>query len=142
MPGKCNTDNVVYKAHLTWQGNTSGETYTGVAKNFKKRYGGHNHQISHEDTNHTTLCSFIWHNLKGPGNSRNIPFNIKWDILGGANPFNPTTWVCRLCNLEKYHILFQPEGASLNQRSEFFSPCYHKEPQLLIPNPNRKRRPQ
>ena len=91
MPGKCNTDKVVYSQHLTWQGNTSGETYTGLAKNFKKRYGSHKHQIDHEDANHTTLSSFIWTHLKGPGNSLNIPYSIKWDILGRASPFNPTT---------------------------------------------------
>ena len=127
MPGKCNTDKVVYSWHLTWQGNTSGET-----KKFQKRYGSHKHQIDHEDANHTKLISFIWTHLKGPGNSLNIPYSIKLDILGRANPFNPTTGVCRLCNLEKYHILLQPQGASLNQRSEFFTQCKHKEPQLLV----------
>ena len=89
MPGKCNTDKVVYSQHLTWQGNTSGET-----KKFQKRYGSHKHQIDHEDANHTKLISFIWTHLKGPGNSLNIPYSIKLDILGRANPFNPT------CNLK------------------------------------------
>ena len=63
MPGKCNTDNVVYTGHLTWQGNTTGETYTGVAKNFKKRYGTHKWKMDHEEADHTTLSDYIWTNL-------------------------------------------------------------------------------
>ena len=59
MPGKCNTDKVVYSRHLTWQGNTSGET-----KKFQKRYGSHKHKIDHEDANHTTLISLIWTHIR------------------------------------------------------------------------------
>jgi len=36
----------------------------------------------------------------------------------------------RLCLLEKYFILFEQDGASLNQRDEFFGHCFHKKPQL------------
>ena len=64
--------------------------------------------------------------------SRNIPHNIRWQFKEHASPFNPGTWWCRLCTLEKYYILFEPEEASLNQRSEFFQHCYHQEPQLLV----------
>ena len=38
----------------------------------------------------------------------------------------------RFTELEKYYILKEPSGATLNQRSEFFCHCYHKEPQLLV----------
>ena len=41
IPGKCNANNVIYRAHVTWQNNNIGETYTGVTKNFKTRYGAH-----------------------------------------------------------------------------------------------------
>ena len=34
--------------------------------------------------------------------------------------------------LEKHHILFHPENSSLNQRSEFFTVCRHKEKHLLM----------
>ena len=63
---------------------------------------------------------------------RNIPYNIKWEIIGGASPFTPVTEMCRLCLLEKYHIMYSKWGATLNQRSEFFSHCYHKDPSLLF----------
>ena len=74
----------------------------------------------------TTLSNHIWH-LKGLG----VPYEIKWEIVGRAQPFNPATGQCRLCLLEKYYIMFNKIGASLNQRTEFFSHCYHKSPLLL-----------
>ena len=115
----------------TWQNNNIGETYTGVTKNFKTRYGAHKGSFTHEGQNKSTLSRFIWDNLKGPTNLHKLPYNIKWDIVKRGSLFNPLTGVCRLCNWEKFFILFRPEGASLNQRSEFFSYCKHKEPQLL-----------
>ena len=132
MPGKCNANNVIYRGHITWQSNNIGETYTGVAKNFKKRYGSHKGSFTHEGLrSKSTLSSFIWANLKGPNNAHKMPYNIKWDTFKRGSLFNPLTGVCRLCNWEKFFILLRPEGASLNQRSEFFSYFKHKEPQLL-----------
>jgi len=55
----------------------------------------------------------------------------KWDILRRAAPWNPITKFCRLCVEEKHQILFHPENATLNQRSEFFSKCFHKAKHLL-----------
>ena len=49
----------------------------------------------------------------------------------GCSLFTPVTGMCRLCLLEKYHIMYNKWGATLNQRSEFFSHCYHKDPLLL-----------
>ena len=122
MPGKCNANNVVYRGTLTWQNNNLGETYTGVTKNFKIRYGAHKGSFTHEgNKGHSTLSKFIWSNLKGPNNTHKLPYNIKWDIVKRGSLFSPLTGVCRLCNW----------GASLNQRSEFFTYCKHKEPQLL-----------
>ena len=39
--------------------------------------------------------------------------------------------ICRLCLLEKYLIMFRPAGATLNQNSEFFTTCRHKQSELL-----------
>ena len=60
-----------------------------------------------------------------------IPYDITWEFKEHASPFNPSTWWCRLCTLERYYILFEPGEATLNQRSEFFSHCFHQKPQLL-----------
>ena len=68
------------------------------------------------------------HKLKRQG----IGYTLQWEILKKAPPWNPITNICRLCILEKHHILFYPEDASLNQRSEFFTICRHKEKHLLM----------
>ena len=62
-------------------------------------------------------------------------WDLSWDIKIQSIPFNPVSNICRLCLSEKYMILFEPVDASLNQRSEFFTVCRHKEAWLLV---NRK----
>ena len=37
-----------------------------------------------------------------------------------------------LCDCEKFNILFNPELADLNKKSEFYSHCMHKKSKLLI----------
>ena len=61
-----------------------------------------------------------------------IPYNIEWSILKRTNgAYNPVTNFCELCTMEKFFILFNPDDAKLNLRSEFFSYCRHKVKHLL-----------
>ena len=126
LPDKCAVTNLVYKASITRLDNNQVKTYTGCTVNFKQRYGQYLSSWKHRDANHTTLCNEVW-KLKDAG----IPYQVAWDIVARAAPFNPSTSYCDLCTEEKYRIMFEPGGASLNQRSEFFCHCYHKAPQLL-----------
>ena len=127
MEGGCLVNNVVYRATVTDQDDKV-ETYTGLTgMTFKKRYQGHKNSFKYRDSqSSTTLSSHVW-NLKDQ--SKN--FNLKWEVVDKANTFNPISKKCRLCLKEKYHILFQPDGASLNRRSELFSTCRHRLRQLL-----------
>ena len=94
---------------------------------FKKRYSGHKSSFNNKKYEHsTTLSSYVW-KLK----NENVPYRVSWDIAGRAAPFNPATNICRLCLLEKYLIMFRPAGATLNQNSEFFTTCRHKQSELL-----------
>ena len=63
--------------------------------------------------------------------NKNEDFEIKWRIKDRAAAFNPISRKCNLCLKEKYFIIFQPEGASLNSRSELYSTCRHRLRQLL-----------
>ena len=74
----------------------------------------------------TTLSSHIW-DLK----DKNENYEINCSIIDRAKEFNPDTKKCRLCIKEKYYIIFQPEGASLNDRSELYSTCRHRKKKLL-----------
>ena len=47
-----------------------------------------------------------------------VPYETKWSILAEANTFNPVAKIFRLCFKEVFFILFKPETASLNARSE------------------------
>ena len=128
----CQVDNLVYKATVTRTDTSHRETYTGSTYNpMKTRYNQHNSNIHtlNEETKGTTLSAYVRKLIRD-----NIPYNIKWSIVKRAAPYNPITKICRLCISEKQHILFHPEDATLNKRSEFFSKCWHKDTHLLANN--------
>ena len=98
-----------------------------MSHTFKKRYYSHRQSFNGRNLQHsTTLSSHIW-NLK----DKNLNYNVKWNTIDRAPRFNPVTKKCRLCLKEKYYIIFQPEGAKLNERSELFSTCRHRTRDLL-----------
>ena len=127
LGGNCLVDSVVYKAEVK-DANSNCSTYTGLTSNtFKQRYYGHRHSFKYRNSDHsTTLSSHIW-DLR----DENENYEIQWSIIDRAPDFNPITRKCRLCIKEKYYIIFQPEGASLNHRSELYSTCRHRTKQLL-----------
>ena len=127
MDGNCLVDSLIYRADITDE-NSNTTSYTGLTSNtFKTRYYGHRQSfIKRELQNATTLSSHIW-DLK----DKNINYNIKWRAVDRASSFNPITKKCRLCVKEKYYIIFQPEGAKLNNRSELYSTCRHRTKRLL-----------
>ena len=127
MGGNCLAKSVIYRAEVVDE-NQNIQTYTGLTSNtFKQRFYGHRNSFKHRDSEHsTTLSSHIW-DLK----DRNKKFDIKWSIVDTAREFDPKTKKCRLCLKEKNYIIFQPEGATLNERSELFSTCRHRKKKLL-----------
>ena len=122
LDGNCQVSSVVYQATVVDSDNTT-NTYTGLTSNtFKKRF--YKHRTSFEKENYenpTTLSTHVW-DLK----SKNKDFDIKWSVIDRAKDYNPATKKCRLCLKEKFYIIFQPDGATLNLRSELFSSCRHK----------------
>ena len=88
------------------------------------------------DQAYQTTLSSLTHELK----NHNINFEIKWEIIDKAKPFNPVTGICALCTREKYLIAFDPKGETLNKRSELYSGCRHKEKMLLIKKKRKKRK--
>ena len=122
----CQTDHVIYRATVTDK-NQNINTYTGLTSNtFKRRFDGHTFSFNNRGENSTTLSTHVW-DLR----DKNQTFDLKWEIIDRAPDFNPTNRKCRLCNKEKFHIIFQPEGATLNRRSELFSTCRHRKKLLL-----------
>ena len=127
MEGNCLVKGVIYRAEVV-EDNGTRNTYTGLTGNsFKERYYGHTNSIRNRNSEHsTTLSTHIWQ-LK----DQNIDYRLKWKIVDRGRRFNPINRKCNLCLKEKYYIIFQPEGATLNRRSELFSACRHRRQQLL-----------
>ena len=55
----------------------------------------------------TGLSKYVW-KLK-ENELHPIPYRTEWSILAHAQPFDPITGVCRLCLLEAYFLMFDPE---------------------------------
>ena len=125
--GTCLTEGVVYQATVTRRDNSVQETYTGLtARRFKDRLYEHRQDMNNQRRDGTSLSNFIW-KLK----RENVTYKIDWKILMRGNSFNPSTKTCNLCLKEKYCIMFKPDGATLNSRSELFSTCRHRLKPLL-----------
>ena len=135
LPGKCRTDQVVYRATVSTDNET--ETYVGLtAGELKTRYQKHKSDFNNlSDKNATTLATYIWQ-LK----DENKAYQVDFEIVGRAAPFSAVSGRCNLCIREKYEIIFNPENATLNSRNELFSTCRHKATALLVKR-KRKIRP-
>ena len=137
LKGNCLVCCLVYRATVTRMDNCNCETYTGVtAGTFKCRWYGHCHDMTHrpdEEHQGTTLSNHVW-KLK----DQSVQYKIDWAVVTKSADFNPATGICRVCLEEKFFIMFCPEGATLNQRSEFFTHCRHFHKFLLAPPPPKK----
>ena len=121
---RCLDTNTIYQAEVEAAGRK--ETYIGLSMpEWKTRYGNHKTNFKHSaQRNKTTLAGHVW-DLKDKG----VDHTIKWKILTRAQPFTPSSKMCRLCLTEK--VMIMHTGSSLNKRTEFFSSCRHKEGLLL-----------
>ena len=126
LDGNCKVRGVIYRAEVSTENETF--TYTGLtSRSFKDRFYGHRRTFKEKiPEESTTLSRKVW-GLK----EKNEDFSIKWSIVDRGTPFNPKTRRCNLCTKEKFYIIFDPDGASLNQRSELYSACRHRTQQLL-----------
>ena len=104
---------------------TEEQTNTTYTK-FKLRLNKPEKNLNHEQyRTNTSLSSYLW-DLKNDGKQ----YDIEWDLIGRAKPFSPISNTCNLCTLEKHHILFTPELATIDKQ-QVNSLCLHKAPVLL-----------
>ena len=133
MGGQCLLTNTIYQATVTQVDSGKVETYTGLAStNWKARLAVHTSSFKNKpkpnakSSNSTELSNHTWE-LK----ESNIEHTISWKILDRAQPFNPSIKICRLCLTEKYYLMYNESGATLNSRSEFYTACRHKTGKLI-----------
>ena len=136
IPGQnqCRAKNAVYQATVTVPPRPEVEdeeeevqTYVGASHDFKERYYGHRSSFNLEASRtSTTLSKFVW-KLKDEGRQ----YRIRWKIIDRGAAYRPAAKRCNLCLKEKYWIIFHPEMASLNDHSEIWRPCMHKQSTFL-----------
>ena len=72
------------------------------------------------------IWEHIWE-LKREG----VPYEVFWKILAQTRVFNSVSKIFQLCLTEKYLIMFSPEGATLNKRTELYNSCRQFLSELL-----------
>ena len=107
------------------------EKYVGLtARSFIFRHTEHLRNFENrEPKNSTSLSKKVW-SLQ----DKNINFELKWKILQAAKPYHPGSRQCQLCLAEIYIILFQPQEATLNDKSEVMGKCRHSNKFKLSKN--------
>ena len=94
---------------------------------FKNRLANHKKYFKHEIyKNETSLSTHIW-KIKG----KNHNYVLKWKLIDKGHIYDSSTEICNLCNKEKYHIINNPERATLNIKNELWRDCIHKSRLLL-----------
>ena len=104
VPGACNQDGAIYQARVATNDGKL-ESYVGLAKNFKKRWGKHKATLKDRSTDgQTTLSTYVWEKT-----DEGMDPKVDWRFLEKNIPdFNPVTEICRLCTREKYCIVLNP----------------------------------
>ena len=133
LDGQCLIKSVVYKATVTTnQPHLKEKSYHGMTEGqFKHRWYGHKHDITHKEKYGTTLSRHIW-KLKDMESSlnenrrKNFKWNLNWEIKEQASSYQPWNKDCKLCIAEKFHILNEDDCKSLNVRSGRLSKCWHR----------------
>ena len=134
VPGECNENGVIYEAKVTTSDGKT-ESYVGLAKKFKQRYSKHKKAIKDREADgQTSLSRYIWDRK-----DRQLSPVVTWRFLERNIPdFNPVSAKCKLCTREKFQIVLNPNVATLNQRTEMFASCRHKEAYLLGDPPDKE----
>ena len=124
VDGRCLEEVIVYEA--TVKSGQETKKYVGLTEGtFKKRLYGHRQSFKNNSLkNATELSKHIWH-LK----EKNMEYDLSWGIIDKATPYNGSSDKCKLCLLEKYHILMRSD--LLNRRSELVSKCRHRRKHLI-----------
>ena len=133
MAGQCLLENTIYQATVKQEVTGKEETYIGLAStSWKARLAVHTSSFKHrvkpgaKSQNSTELSKHIWE-LK----DKQIKNSLSWKIIDRAQTFNPSSKMCRLCLTEKYHLMYNKGGATLNNRSQFYSACRHVTRKLI-----------
>ena len=105
VQGQCQSTGAVYKATVTTNQNSTFK-YIGLTEGkFIDRYRQHKSNFrTRNKKNKTNLSEKIW-KLEDEG----VDFQLRWEILQRAKPYQSGSEDCQLCLAEIFYIVFQPE---------------------------------
>lgn len=120
LQGNCLARCLVYEAKILHNGKEI--KYHGSTSNaFKERYRNHTSSFRNERfSKATALAAFVWSNKLNPEPE------ISWRIVGQRQPVTPGG-TCGVCTLEKLTIMKNRGPDTLNQRSEIYLKCPHRD---------------
>ena len=123
---------MIYQGAVTRHDTGETDYYTGLSEpSWKLRWSNHKQNIKTDTKSNRTATCLAKHIRKLQDS--NINYSLKFKHLPQAPAYNPVTDKGQLCLTEKYFIMFHPEGANINSRTEFFSAYQHKSKHLLCP---------
>ena len=124
VEGQYLEEGIIYEA--TVKTSSDEKKYVGLTEGtFKRRLYGHRQSFRNSGLrNATGLSKYIWEL-----NDRSEEYKLSWNIIDRASSYNGTSKICRLCLLEKYHILTRDN--LLNKRSELVNKCRHRRAFLI-----------
>ena len=123
MNGICQVSELVYKATVNIENESSKFYYGLTEKEFRTRWRRHIQTFKNENLAiETGLSDCIW-DLKSRGKN----FTIEWSEHEKSNAFKPGHNFCWLCVTEKTHILNSLDDKNmLNKKSELINKCRRK----------------
>ena len=126
--GQCLATDSIYEATVKAE-TKDDKKYIGLtAPPFKIRHGNHKSDFKIRSRRTATkLAGYIW-DLKDEG--INTP-EVKFEIKEHAPSYNPNAERCLLCLTEKLRIMQASKTLYLNDRSEIFNKCRHRNKFLL-----------
>ena len=131
--GQCTVKNICYMCKVTRLDDNSSKCNVGITVQMaKSRFKQHIDDAKKWRPNATGIeMSKLSQHIGGLIFSK-IPYKLEWSVLVKANPHDPVTDFCSLCNSEKYFIMHHPEFSDINFRSELYGNCSHRKRNLLI----------
>ena len=117
----CRQKDTVYEGAVRNNDNGTEKTYKGCTSDeFKNRVANHRTTFRHEDKKFSSKMAEAVHNIKNATNN----YAITWKIIDKTNSFKAGDSYCKLCTLEKFHILYKNKETDVNKFR--LEPCLHK----------------
>ena len=121
-PNNCREKDIVYEGKITINDSNETKTYKGCTSDeLKNRIRVHRNTFRDVNKKNNTEMAKEVHKIKETTEN----FEIEWNVIDRATSFKAGDKFCKLCTLEKYHILLKKKESDLNKFR--LEKCRHKK---------------